>query len=40
MNDLHDTRSSFRIGLVIILVLMIMLTLGVQTAFAGFCWAG
>lgn len=40
MNDLHGTKGNFRTALAIILLLTIMLILGVQTAFAGFCWAG
>jgi hypothetical protein len=34
------TRGTFRIWLVIILVFIVMMALGVGTAFAGFCWAG
>ena len=40
MNDLHGTKGNFRTGLLVILLLIILLTLGVQTAFGGFCWAG
>ncbi len=43
MNDMHEAPDSGRslpMWLVLILLTVILLTVGVQTAFAGFCWAG
>jgi hypothetical protein len=43
MNDMYDPPDSGRrlpIWLVLFLVTVILLTVGVQTAAAGFCWAG
>jgi hypothetical protein len=40
MNDIHGATAKFRIWLILILVTIAIIAMGVQTAFAGFCWAG
>jgi hypothetical protein len=43
MNDIHnyhDTGNRLPSWLVAVLLVIILLVLGVQTVFAGFCWAG
>jgi len=40
MNDLHGTERNFPTWLIVILLTIILLAVGAQTAFAGFCWAG
>jgi hypothetical protein len=40
MNDLRGNMGHFPPGLAVILLLLILLSLSVQTALAGFCWAG
>jgi hypothetical protein len=39
MNEMHE-NGRFPTWLAALLLTIILLTLGVQTAFAGFCWAG
>jgi hypothetical protein len=40
MNHLHSSNGKLRIWLIIILVTIAVIVMGVQPAFAGFCWAG
>jgi hypothetical protein len=40
MDDLQSGKDKYRIWLIFILVTIAMIVVGVQTAFAGFCWAG
>lgn len=40
MNDMHEADGRFPTWLVAILLTIILLALGAQTALAGFCWAG
>ena len=40
MRDMHIYKDRLRTGLVAVLLTIVLLALGVQTAFAGFCWAG
>ena len=40
MKDMHETEGRFPTWLVVILLTIVLLALGAQTAFAGFCWAG
>ena len=43
MNDMHDSPDGGRklpLWLVLILLAVVLMTIGVQTAAAGFCWAG
>jgi hypothetical protein len=40
MNNLESGNGKFRIWLIVILVLIATIAMGVQTASAGFCWAG
>ena len=43
MNEIYDSPEDGRklpLWLVLILLTVILLTVGVQTAAAGFCWAG
>jgi hypothetical protein len=40
MNDMHENEGRLPTWLVAVLLTIILLALGVQTAFAGFCWAG
>ena len=40
MSDRHNSEKHFPPWLVAVLLTIILLALGTQTAFAGFCWAG
>jgi hypothetical protein len=40
MDNLQSGKGTYRIWLIIILVTIAIMVMGVQTAFAGFCWAG
>lgn len=40
MYDMHKRDNRFPTWLMVILLTIVLLTLGVHTAFAGFCWAG
>jgi len=40
MNDMHESKGRLPTWLIVIVLTVILLVLGAQTAFAGFCWAG